>query len=300
MFKLSEIIKNISGFEDSIILDEEDFDVLGLVNYSDPLKPQCSFIDDQRFINEIKDNLRMLICLPEYKDLAGGRGICITERPRELFFKVHNYLQNDEKYIRQRYKSIIGTSSRISEHAAISPYSVRIGANVIIEEFASIKENTVIGDNSIIRAGCIVGGEGFEFKKINDGILPVKHLGGVVIGSNVEIQNNTCIDKAVYPWDDTIIGDHSKIDNLVYIAHGVKIGKSVLIVGQSGILGRTRIGDNVKIGISASIKNGLSIGKDSIVSMGAVVTKDIPEGTHVSGNFAIPHDRFMKFIKSIR
>ena len=141
-------------------------------------------------------------------------------------------------YCRDRFRTIIGEHCSISKHCCISDYNVSIGDYVTIEEFVSIRENTTIGNNSIIRAGSIIGGEGFEFKANGAGILSVKHLGGVRIGENVEIQHNTCIDKAVYPWDNTSIGDNSKIDNLVYIAHGVKVSNNVLVVGQSGILGR--------------------------------------------------------------
>lgn len=88
------------------------------------------------------------------------------------------------------------------------------------------------------------------------------------------------------------------VDNLVHIAHAVKIGRGSMIVAQSGIGGRVEIGDNAWIGFGATIRNGITIGAGSRVNMGAVVTKSVPDGTAVSGNFAMPHDKFIDFVRS--
>ena len=100
--------------------------------------------------------------------------------------------------------------------------------------------------------------------------MSVKHLGGVIINNNVEIQYNTCIDKAVYPWDNTIIGDYCKIDNLVYIGHGVKVNSGCMIAANTTIGGRTRYRKNSWRGLNSTISNGLVIG---LFSLGSVVTK---------------------------
>ncbi len=154
-------------------------------------------------------------------------------------------------------------------------------------------------DNSVIRAGTIVGGTGFEFKKNGSGdeSFLVEHVGGVRIGKNVEIQHNVCLDRAIYPWDDTGVDDHSNIDNLVYIAHGVKIGKLSLVASGATIGGRCNIGDNVWIGLGAIIRNGIDLGAGSRANMGAVVTKSVGEGEAVSGNFARNHEELIAEIK---
>ena len=130
--------------------------------------------------------------------------------------------------------------------------------------------------------------------------MSVKHLGGVIINNNVEIQYNTCIDKAVYPWDNTIIGDYCKIDNLVYIGHGVKVNSGCMIAANTTIGGRTNIEKNSWIGLNSTISNGLVIGERAKINIGSVVTKNIEKDNSVSGNFAIDHSKFIKFIKSIR
>jgi UDP-3-O-[3-hydroxymyristoyl] glucosamine N-acyltransferase len=123
----------------------------------------------------------------------------------------------------------------------------------------------------------------------------------VKIGVNVEIQYNTCVDRAVYPWDDTVIGDYCKIDNLVHIAHGVKLGPKVMIVANSGIGGRTIIKEGAWIGFGATIKNGVILGKKARANMGSVVTKEIPDNSSVTGNFAIEHSKFIQnLLKSLQ
>ena len=195
------------------------------------------------------------------------------------------------------FKTRIGTNCNISSQAVIADKNVIIGNNVTIEEFAVIRENTVINDNSIIRAGCKIAGEGFEFKNTSEEVFHVSHIGGVIIGESVEIQYNTCIDKAIYPWDNTVIGDHVKIDNLVHIGHAVKVDSRTMIVANSGIGGRVSIGEDVWIGFGATIRNGIHIGDRARTNMGSVVTRNVGTEEAVTGNFAIPHKDFIANLK---
>ncbi|MBQ0005291.1 MAG: hypothetical protein KBS68_05480 [Clostridiales bacterium] len=178
--------------------------------------------------------------------------------------------------------------------------NVIIGENVVIEEFVSIKENTVIGDNSVIRSGSVIGGTGFEIKNSDGGLWTVTHIGGVIIGRNVEIQQCTTIDKAIYPWDNTILGDYDKINSQVQIAHGVKIDTNTEVVANAGIQGRVRIGKNVWIGPNSAIRNGISIGDNARVNVGAVVTLDVADGLAVSGNFARPHAAMIEEMRAYK
>jgi len=283
------------------IIEDVEFDWLALLN-ADLDSSFCTFVDNDKYLNNISKNAKMIITTPEIAKLLNNRGSCISDNPRISFFKLHNYLAQSKRYnIEKEFKTQIGVDCNISELSYISDKNVMIGNNVTIEEFVSIKENTIIGDNTIVRAGSVVGGEGYEFKRmVNQDILPVKHIGWTVIGNYVEIQSNTCIVKAIYPWDKTIIEDNCKIDNLVHIAHGVKISKGAFLVAGSLIGGRTIIKQNAWIGVGATVSNGLVIGSKAKVNIGAVATRDVDENDSVSGNFAVNHKRFIEFIKSIR
>lgn len=287
-------------FKEKTVRDSE-FIVLGLLE-SRPNKKMLTFIDDESYLDTLLKNsdISGVFIKPELESVILEKtsiGIVVTDNPRLEYFNFHNELSKNGSYMRSNFKTMIGDNSKISSHAFIESNNVVIGKNVIVEEFVSIKENTVIGDNCVIRSGSVIGGTGFEFKRTEDSVIPIVHSGGVVIGNCVEIQHNSCIDKAVYPWDNTLVGDYSKIDNLVHIGHAVKIKNKVMVTAMSVIGGRTIIEDNAWIGIGSVIRNGLKIGKSARVNMGSVVTKNVDDFQSVSGNFAIDHKKFIKKMK---
>ena len=283
-----------------ICKNEQRVSSLGLVEYNDG-KDVCTFVDNEYYLEKLSDNIQMVLIgedlLDTLKQYRKSYGICVVENPRLTYFRIHNYLVNDISYRRTDFKTRIGTNCNISSQAVIADKNVIIGNNVTIEEFAVIRENTVINDNSIIRAGCKIAGEGFEFKNTSEEVFHVSHIGGVIIGESVEIQYNTCIDKAIYPWDNTVIGDHVKIDNLVHIGHAVKVDSRTMIVANSGIGGRVSIGEDVWIGFGATIRNGIHIGDRARTNMGSVVTRNVGTEEAVTGNFAIPHKDFIANLK---
>lgn len=280
-------------------IKETDVDSLGLL-LSKPNQRLCSFLENAEFMSEISDRIKMVFVTDELaRAMNFNIGYLIVKNPRNTFFHLHNSFENDKRYIRNTFDTEIAPSAQISDLAIIPKKNVRIGAHTIVEEFATIYEHTVIEDHCVIRSGARIGGCGFEHKSEDSHLFSVNHYGGTVLHHNVEVQNNTCIDRAVYPWDDTVIGAYTKIDNLVYIGHGAKIGNCCMIVAQVGIGGRTVIGNNVWLGFGATIRNGLQIGDHARINMGSVVTKDVPDGGNVTGNFAIPHKNFIENLKKI-
>lgn len=295
---LSEELKKISI--DCKCFNEKSFSSLGLAGYNDG-KDVCTFLAASKYADGISDGISMIITsksvydeLLDQNKIDDKYGICIVEDPRITYFKLHNALCQNDEYKRKDFPSIISDSAKISKLAYISDKNVKIGNNVLIEEFVSIKENTIIGDNSFIRAGSIIGGTGFEIKNSDGGLWTVTHIGGVIIGNNVEIQQSTTIDKAIYPWDNTILSDGVRINSQVQIAHGVKIDIDTEVVSNAGIQGRVKIGKNVWIGPNTAIRNGIKIGDNARINIGAVVTLDVPDGASVSGNFAREHSKMIQ------
>lgn len=298
---LSEELKKISI--DCKCFNEKSFSSLGLAGYNDG-KDVCTFLAASKYADGISDGISMIITSKSVYDellyqnkIDDKYGICIVEDPRITYFKLHNALCQNDEYKRKDFPSIVSDSAKISKLAYISDKNVKIGNNVVIEEFVSIKENTIIGDNSVIRAGSIIGGTGFEIKNSDGGLWTVTHIGGVIIGNNVEIQQSTTIDKAIYPWDNTILSDGVRINSQVQIAHGVKIDIDTEVVSNAGIQGRVKIGKGVWIGPNTAIRNGIKIGDNARVNIGAVVTLDVPDGASVSGNFAIEHSKMIQEMK---
>lgn len=184
----------------------------------------------------------------------------------------------------------IGGGSRIGKNAVIGP-NVQIGENVLIGDRCNIfpnvcvYDNTVIGDDVTLHAGCVIGADGFGFVRHADGYLKFPQIGKVVIGNNVEIGANTCIDRGAL--SETRIGDGTKIDNLVQIAHNVEIGKNVVIAAQTGISGSTVIEDDcviggqVGMGDHARVLSGAVIGSQAGVLPGKIVRPGVWWGTPI-------------------
>ena len=286
--------------------DEKECCSLGLAGYNDG-KNVCTFLAASKYASGLSDGISMILTsrkvyeeLSETAGLSGDFGICIVDNPRLAYFLLHNALCFSESYARERFETRIADSAIIDPQAYIAPYNVIIGENTVIEEFVSVKENTLIGDDCVIRTGTKIGGPGFEIKNDGSKTITVTHIGGVRIGNNVEIQQNSNVDKAIYPWDDTVIEDHVRINSLVQIAHGDKIGRFTEIVAHASIQGRVVIGENVWIGPGSVIRNGISIGDNARVNMGAVVTLSVPAGEAVSGNFARKHEMLIDEMKSYK
>jgi UDP-2-acetamido-3-amino-2,3-dideoxy-glucuronate N-acetyltransferase len=151
-----------------------------------------------------------------------------------------------------------------------------------------------IGENCIICETAKLGNEGFGFEPDENGnqvFFP--HFGGVKIGNNVRIGSYTCIDRG--NLKDTIIEDDVKIDNLVHVAHNVKIGKHTLVVAGSVICGSVEIGESCFIGAKSVIKQHIKIGNNVTIGMGSVVTKNIPDGETWAGNPAVKIEKLNFF-----
>ncbi len=130
---------------------------------------------------------------------------------------------------------------------------------------------------------CVIGSIGFGFERDNDGsLVSIPHHGFVVLENGVELGNCTCIDRGVI--GATIIGEGSKLDNLIHVGHGAKIGKHCLIVAGVVVGGSCEIGDYTFIGMNVSIKNKIKIGKNCIIGAGAVVLKDVEDNSVMVGN----------------
>ncbi|MEF3368082.1 UDP-3-O-(3-hydroxymyristoyl)glucosamine N-acyltransferase, partial [Methylocystis sp. 9N] len=173
----------------------------------------------------------------------------------------------------------IGAGAVIGPQAVIGPH-VRIGRDCAIGAQASVT-HALIGDRVIIHPGARLGQDGFGFAPTARGYLKTPQLGRVIVQDDVEIGANTTIDRGA--TRDTIIGEGTKIDNLVQIAHNVVIGRFCAIVAQAGVAGSCEIGDFVQLGGQAGVAGHLTIGEGARIAAKSGVMRDVPPGARVGG-----------------
>lgn len=292
---LSDVIK---GFPGELIRDAQ-FETLEYCT-SALETPFLTFMENPKFIEKISKFAVCILCKKELLEKLpnGIKGIFVTENPKELFHTVHNMLSEQEGYRLTTFASKIGNHCQISPQAIIAQQNVIIGDRVIIEDNVIINDNVTIGNDCIIHSGVVVGGKAFTFARASQKqILGLKDVGRVVIKDRVEIFSMTHIAKGILPTDVTFLDDDVKVDALVHIGHGVKIGKRTMVAACAVIGGNTVIGEDSWVGINATISNRIKIGNSARVSLGSVVTKNVENNETVTGNFAIEHEKFIEKLK---
>ena len=178
----------------------------------------------------------------------------------------------------------IGAGSTIHSGARIMA-GCKLGQNVVVHPNAVLYDSTVVGARSVIHAGVVLGCHGFGYRVFEGSNLPAAQLGYVLVGDDCEIGACTTVDRGTY--GPTIIGDGTKIDNLVMIAHNCRIGKHNMICSQVGVAGSTITGDHVVMAGQVGVRDHVRIGDRAILGAKAGVSHDVPADAHVFGIPAI-------------
>ncbi|MCU0800519.1 MAG: UDP-3-O-(3-hydroxymyristoyl)glucosamine N-acyltransferase [Rhodobacteraceae bacterium] len=211
---------------------------------------------------------------------------------------------------------VIGANARIAAHVSIAS-GARIGDDALILQGARIGARVKIGDGFICQPGAVIGSDGFSFvtpeksgvEEIRetlgqrDGITQqswtrIHSLGAVTIGNNVEIGANSCIDRGTVR--DTVIGDGTKLDNLVHIGHNVQVGRDCLLCGQVGIAGSARIGDRVVLGGQCGVNDNIFVGDDVIAGGSTKIFTNAPAGRVLLGYPAVKMETHVEMQKALR
>ncbi|XP_020103298.1 probable UDP-3-O-acylglucosamine N-acyltransferase 2, mitochondrial [Ananas comosus] len=193
--------------------------------------------------------------------------------------------------------SMLGECVHIASGAIVGP-SVSVGQSTRIG-YNAVLSNCSLGVSCIIHNGVCIGQDGFGFFVDDEGCVVKKpQMLHVRIGDHVEIGANTCIDRG--SWRETVIGDHTKIDNLVQIGHNVMIGKCCIICGQVGIAGSATIGDYVMLGGRVGVKDHVSVSSKVRLAANSLVTKDIVEPGDYGGFPAVPINEWRRQCANLR
>ena len=176
--------------------------------------------------------------------------------------------------------AVIGDNVTLYPHTYIGQYA-KIGENTILYPSVTVREYCEIGRRCVIHAGASIGSDGFGFTTKDGKHTKVPQVGNVVIGDDVEIGAQDCIDRAA--MGSTVIASGTKMDNLVHIGHNSKIGENCLVVAQVGISGSTTVGHNVTFGGQSATVGHIKVGANSVYGGRSGIISDMPEGFFGAG-----------------
>jgi UDP-3-O-[3-hydroxymyristoyl] glucosamine N-acyltransferase len=195
--------------------------------------------------------------------------------------------------------AVIADSVEIGDNAVLLPHVViyrgaRIGTNFFAHAHAVVRENCTLGDNVILQNGAIVGCDGFGFARDGERWEKITQSGPAVLESDVEVQANSCVDRASV--GETRVGRGVKIDNLTQVGHGSAVGAHTLLCAQVGLAGSTVIGKNVILAGQVGVAGHCNIGDGVVVTAQSGTHGDIPAGAMVSGAPAFDHKQWLRAV----
>jgi UDP-3-O-[3-hydroxymyristoyl] glucosamine N-acyltransferase len=183
---------------------------------------------------------------------------------------------------------VIGPHVKVGAHATLLPHvvlypGVEAGSHLFAHAHSVVRENCILGDHVTLENGAIVGADGFGFAKNEAGHWEkIPQSGPVRLGNRVDVQANACIDRATV--GETAIGNGTKVDNLVQIGHGSKVGENTLVCAQTGLAGSSVIGNNVILAGQTGVAGHCTVGDGVILTAQSAVSHDVPPGRVLSGS----------------
>jgi UDP-3-O-[3-hydroxymyristoyl] glucosamine N-acyltransferase len=232
----------------------------------------------------------------EYSDIISSKGktLIVVKYPRISMSRIATKFFIDPFPIGIHPSAIVDKEAVIDSTAYIGPGCVvgkaTIGANTVLIANVTVYNDVKIGDRCLVQAGAVIGTDGLGCSRDSEGVLTkFPHLGGVVMGNDIEVGANCQIAKGSF--SDTVIEDGCKMNGLCFIAHNCHLEKNVWITGNTMLCGSVHVGKNTTIFSSVIIRDQRTIGEHVTIGMGSVVTKDVPSGETWLGN---PAKKFEK------
>jgi UDP-3-O-[3-hydroxymyristoyl] glucosamine N-acyltransferase len=306
---LSELIAALGGD----LLGGSDIRITGIAPLDEADARSISFLANPRYQAQLATTqAACVIVAPALADVASARGAAIvTPDPYLYFARLTQWWAARTRPAVQagvHASAVVSAGARLGQGVEVGPLAVieagavigdhaRIGAHCVIERDAVVGEHTRlaprvvlgygcrIGARGIVHSGVVIGADGFGFAPSQGRYVKIEQLGAVVIGDDVEIGANTCIDRGAL--SDTVIEDGVKLDNLIQIAHNVHIGRNTAMAGCAAVAGSTRIGANCTIGGAANIIGHLTLVDGVHISAATTVTRSISKPGVYTGVFPI-------------
>ncbi|GAB6099464.1 UDP-3-O-(3-hydroxymyristoyl)glucosamine N-acyltransferase [Halanaerocella petrolearia] len=315
--KIKELAQLVSGE----IIGDEEVEVNGVGGADNAQANQITFALNKDFFQQAEKRAAAIVVNSKLAELETDKPLLVVDNPRLAFAKIAN-----EFVVQPYYKPQISNQATVSPEAELGS-NISIHSGVVIEAGAQIGDNVIlapgvyvganakIGQDSTlhpnvvvehecqlgaeveIHPGTVIGSEGYGFETGEEGHVKVPQFGNVIVEDKVEIGANVTVDRGA--TGSTIIGQGTKIDNLVHIAHNVEVGPECLIIAQVGIAGSAKIEERVTLAGQTGVAGHLTVGNNTTVATNSVVTNDIPAESFVSGYPAHSH-RSERRIKASR
>lgn len=312
-------LKEIAGSIAGRVAGDEAAAVRDVAPIEEAAEGDITFISDRRRLKLLGSTGATAVILRESDSAAAdgaGKNLIFVKDPLLAFMRVMDIFRPQPPVVPGIHpKAEVSTKATIGKDASIQAFTVvedgaaigertmlypgvyigrgaMIGDDAVLHSGVRVREGCLIGNRVIIHCNSVVGSDGFGYTRAGSRYEKIPQRGIVRIEDDVEVGACVAIDRATI--GATVIGRGTKIDNLVQIAHNVKVGADSVIVAQAGVAGSARIGDRVQVAGQAGIAGHIEIGDDSSLGAKAGATNDIPPGSVYSGFPAIPHKEWLR------
>lgn len=275
-FPKPHTLEQIANLIDCKFIGDADFQILGM-NEIHVVEPgDIVFVDHPKYYDKALESAATIVLINKEVECPEGKALLVSDDPFRDFNKLTDHFK---PFVASN--ASISSSAKIGKNTVVQPnsfigHNVTIGDNCIIHSNVSIYDDAIIGNNVTLHSGVVLGANAFYYKNRPEGFDRLKSGGRVVIENNVDIGAGCTIDRGVS--GDTIIGEGSKLDNLIQVGHDTVIGKKCLIASQVGIAGCVVIEDEVTLWGQVGTTSGITIGKKAVVQGQSGVTKSIEGG----------------------
>jgi UDP-3-O-[3-hydroxymyristoyl] glucosamine N-acyltransferase len=291
--------------------------VTGVAGIREAQPGDLTFVGSPKYLSAVKTTRASVIIVARNAVVESDRTLLRVDDPVAAFSRVVQQIVPPPLRVPPGIDKLasIAPSAKLGRDVAVQPFAVieagvvigdrtvigagctigaesRLGSDCVLYPRVTLRERTVVGDRAIFHSGVVLGADGFGYEMVNGKHEKIPQLGGIEIGDDVEIGANTTIDRARF--GKTRIGRGTKIDNLVQIGHNCVIGEHCIICGLVGMAGSTILGNYVTVAGQVGIAGHLTIGDKSIIMAQAGVTKDVPAGSFMLGAPAVSHTQFKR------